>query len=354
MGIAEPVERAAGQEKRDGKPRRSDHAKDEQQARADEADNEHGLADAGGRIAGGDAGVGDGSGNKRSKRAQEKGEAADARHGVHRKIALANEIGRQPGKKEVDEIVSRKVAERGAPPGTLAENFDEVGELKLAFASLEGVRARAPAHPGDEPEHADESEDDEKRAPAELGHKDSTEQGAEGGAGTLSRGDGAIAEATVGFCEIAGKDFCVGGIRDSFADAEDEAGDKQGGESVQQTRNGGGGGPDEEADGENPAYVEAIHEKADGDLKGGVGDEKRREQIAELLCRKAELGLDQRCGDREIAAVHIVDEDGKGKKDERKTQGRGEARVFGAGIHRKSARQDRGRVGADGTTAGTK
>ena len=77
---------------------------------------------------------------------------------------------------------------------------------------------------------------------------------------------------------------------------------------MEQSGSGGRGRPHEEADGEYPLHVEAVHQPSGRNLHTAVGPKKCREQRAQLQIRDAEFVFDQVGRDGEIAAVDVVDE----------------------------------------------
>ena len=68
-------------------------------------------------------------------------------------------------------------------------------------------------------------------------------------------------------------------------------------------------GPQEVADGEHPADVEAVHQPPGHGLHCGIGPEERRQQYSHPVRRKRKFRAQLRRGHREIGPVHIIDPD---------------------------------------------
>jgi hypothetical protein len=83
----------------------------------------------------------------------------------------------------------------------------------------------------------------------------------------------------------------------------------------------------------HPFHIEAIHQPAGKNLAAGVRPKESREQNAELRGRDAELVLDQGRRDREIAAIDVIDEDGKEKQNQHPRESRRQPRIVTFGRH---------------------
>ena len=64
---------------------------------------------------------------KRRNRQNPIRRAANPSHFLHGKMTLAYEIKRQPGQQKIGKVIDRKIAPKGAPRGTLLENFRNAG-----------------------------------------------------------------------------------------------------------------------------------------------------------------------------------------------------------------------------------
>ena len=72
----------------------------------------------------------------------------------------------------------------------------------------------------------------------------------------------------------------------------------------------------EESSGKDPLHVEAIDQPAGWNLHQGVNPEECGQQSAQLKIRDMDFVLDQFGGDRKVAAVDVVDEDGESQQEE--------------------------------------
>src|SRR6476646_12188771 len=86
--------------------------------------------------------------------------------------------------------------------------------------------------------------------------------------------------------------------------------------------------PQEEARCKYPLHVEAVNQPSGENLARGVGPEESGEQYAELRSRDAKLVFDEGRRDRKIAAVDVVNEDGKKQQHKHAREGRREPRIF--------------------------
>ena len=111
-----------------------------------------------------------------------------------------------------------------------------------------------------------------------------------------------------------GDDFVVRRIRHRFTDAENQPGGQQQRKAVDQAGGQGGRGPHQNAQGQKPIHLEAIHQPAGNDLKRRIRPEKRRQQHAKLRWRKMQVIFQNRRGDRKSSAVDVVDQDRDGKQ----------------------------------------
>jgi hypothetical protein len=60
--------------------------------------------------------------------------------------------------------------------------------------------------------------------------------------------------------------------------------------------------------------VEAIANPTAHGEHNGIGPEESGDENAELRIREAELVFEQRCGDSEVSAVDVVDQDGNSEQ----------------------------------------
>ncbi len=109
--------------------------------------------------------------------------------------------------------------------------------------------------------------------------------------------------------------------------------------------------PQQDGDGIQHPRMHAIDQPAAGDLQRRVGPAERREHHAELHRVQAELAGDARRGDRQVAAVEVVDHHGN-------EQQRHDQEAAAGGCHHGSRRGRRRRLGEGhvgfrhGSTAG--
>ena len=141
---------------------------------------------------------------------------------------------------------------------------------------------RHPLEPREQPGHAEETEDQEKRAPAIPAHQDAAKEQAEGGSRIKARDDDGIGEPALSFREIPGEDFGVGRVNDGFANSKNEARGEQKRKARGKPGGGSGHGPDKEPGGEHPLDVEMIDQPACSDLEESVAVKEGGKQNAEL------------------------------------------------------------------------
>jgi len=169
--------------------------------------------------------------------------------------------------------------------------------------------------PRHEPEEADRAEEEEERTPAKPGDEESTEKKAKPGTEEKTGAEHGIGETAVIVGKIESQNFAIRRIGDRLAEAEQQAQSEEQGEGMNESREGGGDRPKREAGSEDEVDVETIHQPSGNQLGEAVGPEESGEEEAEARGGEGEFILEKRCGDGEIAAVDVVDEDGNSQED---------------------------------------
>ena len=74
--------------------------------------------------------------------------------------------------------------------------------------------------------------------------------------------------------------------------------------------------PQKKSAGDHPVHVEAVHQPAGDDLEERIGPEEGGKQQPELRIGDLQLSFEQRRRNGKIAAVDVIDKDGKRKQDQ--------------------------------------
>src|SRR5579864_1055580 len=89
----------------------------------------------------------------------------------------ADQIRRQPGNHEIEEVVAAEVAGGGAPKGTMPQNDRPAGAF-VRGVWQDAAAARLPSAPRWEPYEAEQPDADEDGTPAESRHQDTCAESA--------------------------------------------------------------------------------------------------------------------------------------------------------------------------------
>lgn len=146
--------------------------------------------------------------------------------------------------------------------------------------------------------------------PAEIGEKLTGEEGSERGPNLGGCHEDADSGATAALFEVEADPAHGSRGDDAFADAQQDAKEKEGLEGADPGGGGRGAAPEQEAGGVGPFDAEAIDEPAGGNLQRGVGPEegaveKAAVDVGEL--EEAEEAFFVGEGDREVYAVEVGD-----------------------------------------------
>jgi hypothetical protein len=103
--------------------------------------------------------------------------------------------------------------------------------------------------------------------------------------------------------------------------------------------------PQEKTRRKHAFHIEAIHQPAGKNLARGIRPEECRKQKAKLRRRDPKFVFDQGRRDREIAAIDVIDEDGKEKQNQHPRETRRQPRIVTFGRHGEGHIVDRARRG---------
>jgi hypothetical protein len=162
--------------------------------------------------------------------------------------------------------------------------------------------------PWQQPEQRQYSKDVENRPPAKLGHQEAPGEHADGGAEQIARTHDAVGDAQLVHGTDLRKDFGRTGEGGAFAETEQHAQEQDDDEAAGKAGEQGCERPDGGADEQHPMGAEPFGQPAHGNHAEHIAVIEGRAEDAELGCGEAEVLLQLRSRDGEIAAVDIVDE----------------------------------------------
>ncbi len=143
----------------------------------------------------------------------------------------------------------------------------------------------------------------------------STEDGREKGEADILAGDEERdAAGTLVFWQPVGDDAVVDGKGRRLERAEGETQAEDAGEGGDEAEQGGAERPEEDHAGVEEAWSDAVDEQRAGDLQRRVGPGEGGEDETEFDGREVQILADGGTGDRDAAAVHVID-DGRDKEE---------------------------------------
>ncbi len=187
-------------------------------------------------------------------------------------------------------------------PATLLDQLDFllIDALEITWLAIHRV-------PDQRPQHADSTGSDKHHVPAVVRLQPGQHRGQKRQTNELSGGVDADGGSPLALGKPGGDHAAVDRISRRFQrtnrHAQYEQGDEAGGEAEHDGRD----GPQQQGCGVENARRHAVHQPAPGQLHGGVGPAERGKDQPDMHRVKAQFGGQRWCGDRQVAAVQVVD-----------------------------------------------
>ncbi len=159
-----------------------------------------------------------------------------------------------------------------------------------------------------------------------MGHQQPAGEGAERRTQGQAGADQAVGAAEPVWRQVLGQELGAAGEGGAFAETQQQAQDEQGDKAGGEAHGGGGEGPERQADSEGAIGVDLLRKPAGQDLTRRVAPEEGRQEQPDLGAREVQLVLEQRGSGGEVAAVHVVDE---GHQDQEPDHARADCHGFG-------------------------
>ena len=197
-----------------------------------------------------------------------------------------------------------------------AERCRRISMIPPDTVGAAGQRCPAghPRHPRRQPQQGSKSQRQKKRTPSKTFDHRSSHQNAYRRSERKAGYQAKHWQSRGGSRGSAWRGFWNKQERRLTPPAQNYADSDKSGEAMQQAGHGGCDRPQEKACGKHPLHVEAIDQPSGGHLHQSVGPEKGCQQSAELRSEMRNSSF-SRGGDREIAAIDVVDKDRKAKQE---------------------------------------
>ncbi len=205
------------------------------------------------------------------------------------------------------------MADPHRPQCALPYQFGD-GHAGFAAGRRKGRQAPRRLQPGNDPEQGQPAEDHEHRAPAVRCNDQPAGERADNGAERNPYRDGAVGDAALLWRDVAGDDLGGAGKRNAFAETQQEPENDQAGKAARQPHQHRADRPQRDAGGEQAIDAPAVARPADEILDRRIDPEEGRHREPELGRAKPQFGLQQRRGDRDRAAVDIIEQHGEAEQ----------------------------------------
>ena len=163
--------------------------------------------------------------------------------------------------------------------------------------------------PGPQPEQRAAAEHEKGRLPAEAGHQHATDKRPERRSQRVADRQKAIGPTEAGHRHRRGENLRRAGEGCTFAKAEHQPQKDQHDKAVAHPDQQGRARPERGAGGQHAMRAEALPQPSDGHLRRRVGPVEGRHDQSELLLAQMQVILDQMRGERQCAAVDVVDKE---------------------------------------------
>src|SRR5471030_2387473 len=246
--------------------------------------------------------------------------------------AIFHQVGREPRQKKPQRGVQAELPQVDAPQFALAQydpkidpterRLDRLGlhiHQPAAFAdqldfsrigAFEVLRLAVHRVPDQRPHNAHATGGDKHHVPAERVLQPGQYRREKRQPDKLAGGVNANGRGTLAFGKPGGDHATVDRIGRRFQRADRHAQHKQRDKAGGKTEHHGGNRPQQQGHGVENAGRHTVHQPAAGDLHGGVGPAERREDQPDMHRVDAQLAGQRRGGNRQVAAVEVVDHHG--------------------------------------------